>query len=171
MDKLQSKNKEHLEDLALDIAVMLQALKVPSRRMHLAKDGAIMFLCTMFGIIFVASFKEDNSYILNNLNELYPDHRYIFISAEKPVAVMREEIILSFMKSGYMQYIRLNFPRQFSDLIIMQGYAEKIINARLSIWNGKPCYKYLIDDNIKAKSFPASMVLAKDAAFYDYMPE
>jgi hypothetical protein len=81
----------------------------------------------------------------------------------------RDEIIWTLMRGGFMTYIRQNFPRQFTRLIA-DGFGDKIIKERLRRWADKPMYRFLIEEDIKAKEVPTTMVLSMEPAFFDYMP-
>jgi hypothetical protein len=70
-----------------------------------------------------------------------------------------------------MKWIRLTYPRQFNKVIGLTDLGHKIIRKRLELWENKPKYKFLIEDNKDALLNSTSYVMALDPGFFDYMPE
>jgi hypothetical protein len=157
------------EEMEAEIAITLQSLKVPVKKASVVPDVSAQFVSEDFGTIVSVITRADYSYINKIVKEHYPDYRYVYISTYDNLIEKRSEIIWTLMKSGYMTYIRQNFPRQFARLIA-DGFGDKIIKERLRRWGDKPMYKFLIEEDIKAKEVPTTMVLSMEPAFFDYMP-
>ena len=157
------------EEMEAEVAITLQSLRVPSKRVSLVKDVSVQFVCNDFGTVVSVITRADYGYINKTVKEHYPDHRYVYVSTYDNLIEKRDEIVWAMMQGGFMTYIRQNFPRQFQRLIT-DGFGNKIINERLRRWADKPMYRFLIEDNEKAKDVPVTMVLATEPAFYDYMP-
>jgi hypothetical protein len=157
------------EEMEAEIAITLQSLKVPVKKTSVVPDVSVQFVSADFGTIVSVITRADYSYINKTIKEHYPDYRYVYISTYDNLIEKRDEIIWTLMKSGYMTYIRQNFPRQFTRLIA-DGFGDKIIKERLRRWGDKPMYKFLIEEDIKAKEVPTTMVLSMEPAFFDYMP-
>ena len=157
------------EELEAEVAISLQSLKVPVKKASVVPDVSVQFVSADFGTIISVITRADYSYINKVVKEHYTDYRYVYISTYDNLIEKREEIIWTLMKSGYMTYIRQNFPRQFARLIA-DGFGDKIIKERLRRWGDKPMYRFLIEEDIKAKEVPTTMVLSMEPAFFDYMP-
>jgi len=152
-----------------EVAITLQSLRVPSKKTSVVKEVSTQFVCDDFGTIVSVINRADYGYINKVVKQQYPNHRYVYISTYDNMTEKRDEIIWSLMEGGFMTYIRQNFPRQFQRLIT-DGFGNKIIKERLRRWADKPMYKFFIEDNIKAKDVPVTMILATEPAFFDYMP-
>lgn len=97
------------------------------------------------------------------------DNRFVYI---KPYDILQDkkmEVFWELMKSGYMHYLRIEYPRTFKDLIINRGWDRKIIEKRLELYNDKPRYQYLIQINKDALRESASYILSIDPGFFDFL--
>ena len=157
------------EAMEAEVGITLQSLKVPTKKTSVVPDVSVQFVSEDFGTVISVINRADYGYINKTVKEHYPDYRYVYVSTYDNLIEKRDEIIWTLMKSGYMTYIRQNFPRQFHRLIT-DGFGAKIIRERLKRWADKPMYKFLIEEDIKAKDAPTTMVLSTEPAFFDYMP-
>ena len=157
------------EEMEVEITITLQSLRVNYKKASVVPDVSVQFVCEDFGTVVSVINRADYSYVNKTVKEHYPDYRYVYISTYDNLIEKRDEIIWALMKSGYMTYIRQNFPRQFHRLIT-DGFGAKIIRERLKRWADKPMYRFLISEDEKIKDAPTTMVLATEPAFFDYMP-
>jgi len=159
-----------LEGLEIEIEIMLKSLKVQFRKLALSKGLSTQFVCDDFGLVVATALIEDRSYVQGYLENKLSDYRLFLITNLSNMGEERQKIVWSLMEGGYMRYVRNNFPRQFTDLITMQNYGNKIIDERLRRWDDKPAYRFFVDENTKAKTVPTTMILAIEPGFFDYMP-
>lgn len=158
-----------LTEMESEIGITLQSLRVPVKKLSVVSDVSVQFISDGFGTVVSVINRADYGFVSKAVREHYPDYRYIYVSTYDNLISKREEIIWTLMEGGYMTYIRQNFPRQFQHLIT-DGFGNKIIKERLRRWADKPMYRFLIEENVKAKDVPVTMVLATEPAFFDYMP-
>ena len=161
--------KVELIELESDIEIILRSLRVDFKKVYLVKDVSVQFICDDFGVIVNAINRVDYVYINKVTKENFPGHRYVYISTFDDLLEAKEAIIWMLMQSGYMRFIRLNFERQFKDLM-MNGFGNKIIDERLKRWGDQPKFKFFVEENKKARQLPVNMFLAEDPAFFDTMP-
>lgn len=152
-----------------EIAITLQSLRVPTKKVIAVPDVSASFISEDFGTIVSVINRADYSYVHKTLRESYPGYRYVYVSTYDDLIEKREEIIWALMEGGFMTYIRQNFPRQFQSLVT-EGFGNKIIKERLRRWADKPMYKFFIQENVTVKDVPVTMVLAQEPSFFDYMP-
>jgi len=156
-------------EMEAEVAITLQSLRVPTKKVSVVPEASIQFISEGFGTIVSVINRADYSFVNRSVKEHYPDYRYVYVSTYDNLIEKRDEIIWALMQGGFMTYIRENFPRQFQRLVT-DGFGNKIIKERLSRWNNKPMFKFLIEENTKAINAPVTMVLATEPAFFDYMP-
>ncbi|RLD67352.1 MAG: hypothetical protein DRI98_12700 [Bacteroidetes bacterium] len=156
-------------EMEAEIAITLQSLRVPTKKVSVVPEASIQFISEGFGTIVSVINRADYGFVNKTVREQYPDYRYVYVSTYDSLIEKRDEIIWALMEGGFMTYIRENFHRQFQHLIT-DGFGNKIIRERLRRWGDKPMYKFLIEENTKAVDVPVTMVLATEPAFYDYMP-
>ena len=157
------------EEMEAEIGITLQSLRVPSKKLSVVPDVSVQFVCEEFGTIISVINRADYSYIRKTVREHYPDFRYVFVSTYDSLIEKKDQIIWTLMEGGFMTYIRQNYPRQFQHLMT-DGFGNKIIRERLRRWNDKPMFKFLIAEDVQAMEVPVTMILAREPAFYDYMP-
>jgi hypothetical protein len=97
------------------------------------------------------------------------DNRFVYIKPDDILQDKKMEVFWELMKSGYMHYLRIEYPRTFKDLIINRGWDRKIIEKRLELYNDKPRYQYLIQINKDALRESASYILSIDPGFFDFL--
>jgi hypothetical protein len=156
-------------ELEAEIAITMQSLRVPTKKIVVVPEVSVSFISSDFGTIVSVINRADYSFVNKTLREQYPDYRYVYVSTYDNLIEKRDEIVFTLMQGGFMTYIRQNFPRQFQHLIT-DNFGLKIINERLRRWADKPKYNFFIQENVKAKEVPVTMVLSTEPAFFDYMP-
>jgi len=160
-----------VNELNIEVEIILNTLKIRFKKLNLFRDLSTIFVSEEFGTAVCCLNKEDYNYVISVIVEKYNEYRVIYAYTFENINDIRERIIWSFMRGGYIRYVRGNFPRQFTNLLIENDFARKIINERLIFWNKRPKYKFFIEENELALSLPVSVVLSRDSSFYDYMPE
>lgn len=158
-----------IEELEGEVIITLRTLRVPFKKIAVVKNVSSQFVCDDFGVIISVIDRDDYTFVRNAVIAAYPDHRYVFISTADSLLEAKDEIVWSLMQGGFMRYVRTQYPRQFNNLV-QEGFGLKIINERLRRWAGKAKYKFLIQENEKAKNVPTNMIITNDPAFFDYMP-
>lgn len=160
-----------IEELDTQVDIMLRHLRVTFKKFPALNGTATRFIVEDFGVVVCIMDRMDYAQIRDLTERDYGDWRKVFIAVEDDLKEKKYEVIWELMKSGYMKWIRINFKRQFDDLITMQNFGNMIIDQRLKIWNGKAKYKFMIDDNTDARTRASSFILSREPAFFDYMPE
>ncbi len=159
----------NIEDLLDEINIMLSTLWVPYKRVPI-KNIYDVFLLEDLGVVVAGIDPSDYSVMLSKLVDQYAGYRLIFISTIDNMFIKKDEVIWDLMRSGYIRYIRLNYQRQFTN-IVQQNFGRKIISERLKVWENDPKYKYLIEENKRCLDIPAPFIVTTDPAFFDFMPE
>lgn len=159
-----------IDDLASDVEIIMRTLKVPIRKLYLVPNVSVQFVSDDFGVVVNVINRVDYTSIKKVVHEKLPGYRYIYISTFDNLIEAKEEIIWTLMQSGYMKYVRQNFTRTFNSLIVQQDFGNKIINERLKRWGNVPKYNFFVEENIRARQMPATMILSTEPAFFDYMP-
>jgi hypothetical protein len=160
-----------LEQLEIEIEILLKTLKIQYKKVHHLKGVSTQFVCDDFGLIVLAiPDEQDVSYVQSYVANKLKDYRMTSITNLSNLSETRQNLIWSLMEGGFMKYIRINFPRQFGDLMTMQNYGNKIIDERLRRWKNLPKHVFFINENISAKRTPTTMILSIEPGFFDYMP-
>jgi hypothetical protein len=158
-----------LIELEAEIEIILRSLRVGFKKTNTVKDVSVQFICEDFGVIVNAINRSDYVYINKITRENFPNYRYMYISTFDDLLEAKEELIWTLMQSGYMKFIRMNFIRQFTELVV-NGFGNKIIDERLKRWGDQPKFKFFVEENKEARQLPVTMVLATEPAFFDMMP-
>jgi hypothetical protein len=164
-------NNIMIEELEEKIATMLYAFRVEYAVYRLIKSISVQCLVPLFGTLVCGLNRADYKLVDDSVKQAYPDWRVVYITTFDSMLEKKDEVLWALMRGGYMKWIRMNYPTAFTQLVVMQGFGNKIINQRLKIWDGRSKYKFLIEDNEDAKKYPATYVLATDPGFFDHMPE
>lgn len=154
-----------------DVGVMLGALRVPYNITSIIKNITTQYVIEEFGTIVSVINANDYSRVKEQLETTFKGFRYIFVSVADNLEKKRYEIIWELMRSGYMKWLRHLYSSQFAVILETGNLSNFIIDERLRIWDNKPMYRYLIEDNLNAKEESLKRVLSKDPSFFDYMPE
>lgn len=160
-----------LEQLTKEMELMLKALRVPYKKMSVIKNISQQFICDMFGLIVSTTTDADIDYVKDAIISKMPNYRYYLITNLVNILEARHSLIWALAEGGYLYYVRSNFPRSFNDLITMQDFGNKIIEERLKRWKNLPKYRFLIEENEKARRISSTMVMSTEPSFFDYMPE
>jgi len=150
---------------------MIHALRIKAKKISLIKGVSTQFVVEEFGTIICAIKRVEYTLVDAAVDDNFPGWRKVYITSSDDFNAKREELIWELMKSGYMRWIRFNYPQLFKNLIVMNNYGNKIIDQRLKIWNNQPKYKFMIEDNVEAKKVAATYILSADPGFFDFMPE
>lgn len=161
--------KMSLETLDGEITITLRTLRVPFKRINVVKQISTQFICEDFGVIVSSINRDDYTFVRDAVAAAYPNYRYVFIATNDNLVEAKDEVIWALMQGGFLRYVRINYSRQFNNLI-MEGFGQKIINERLRRWGDQPKYKFLIEENKKVLNLPTNMIITNDPAFFDYMP-
>lgn len=153
------------------IVIMMHALRVDYKVDRVIKGISFQFVVEQFGTIVCGLNRQDYKLVDNQIKQSYPGWRVVYITTFDNMLEKKEETIWKLMEGGYMRWVRLTYPRPYTELIVMQEFGKKIINKRLEIYKDKPRYRFLIEDNEDAKHYPATSILSWDPGFYDSMPE
>lgn len=160
-----------IEELEERIAAMLYAFRVEHTIDRLIKSISVQCLVPLFGTVICGLNRADYKLVDDSVKQSYPDWRVVYVTSFDNILEKKDEVLWALMCGGYMKWIRMNYPVAFTQLVIMQGFGNKIIDQRLKIWDDKSKHRFLIEDNEDAKKHPATYVLATDPGFFDYMPE
>ena len=160
----------NMQDLEAYLDQMMHALKLKVNKRILGRGNAVQYVCDDFGVVVTGIKRVDYKEYDDSFRMKFDGYRLIYVTTDDSIADKRLEVIWDLMRSGYMKWIRLNFPREFTNLITSSNFGNTIIEERLKIWGDQPRFKFLIEDNASAKNYPASMLLAQEPAFFDYMP-
>jgi hypothetical protein len=160
-----------VEELDTQVDIMLRHLMVTFKKFPTLNGSAIRFIVEDFGVVVCVMDRMDYGQLRDFMENHHGDWRKVFIAVGDDMKDKKYETIWELMKGGYMKWIRINFKRQFDNLITMQNFGNMIIDQRLKLWNGMAKYKFMIEDNEDAKTRPASFILTREPAFFDSMPE
>jgi hypothetical protein len=159
-----------IEELEIDIGNMLAALHLQYKQASIGSYLPNIFLIDDFGIIVAGIEAKDYTQMLSKLTSTYEGYKFFFIVTSDSMLEKKEEFIWELMRCGYIRHIRKSYSRQFNNLIL-SGFGRKVIKERLRLWDDKPQYKYLIEENELALKTPETYLLSADPAFFDFMPE
>lgn len=159
-----------IEDLVKEVEAMLKALRVPYKKTQGVRKSSYQFICEMFGLVVSVTTEGDLGSTRDTVLSKTPNFRYCFVTGISNSMDFRQELIWALAEGGYLGFIRTNFPRQFAELLTMQDFGKKIIDERLKRWNNLPKYRFLIEENEKARKISANVILAVEPGFFDYMP-
>jgi len=160
-----------INEVIIETRIILTSLKLDYKEVKLQNSLPNAFVVEAFGVVLVGMLARDYTQIKSKLEEKFPTYRYIFIDTESNIVEKKYEIIWELMRSGYMRYIRINYPNQFKILLMEHNYSRKIIQKRLKIWGNLKRYKYLVEENKAALEQPINYILTTEPDFFDYMPE
>jgi len=159
-----------LRKLTYDVGVMLGALRVPYNITNIIKNRTTQYIIEDFGVVVSVINTGDYGLVDEQLDLLLKGYRKVFVAESDSIEKKRYEVIWALMRSGYIKWIRTSFPRQFLQVLEAGNLGNLIIDERLFIWDNKPMYKYLIQDNLEAKQVGFRRMTTEDPSFFDYMP-
>lgn len=162
---------KNLESLSSDVAIMLDNYRVSYRHFGL-KNLAEYYQIEDFGLIVCVFNRIDYTQVSGKMTEHYSGWRVNYITTDDNLVEKKYEVLWDLMRCGYMKWLRWNFPRQVRSILMgPDNLGSRIIEERLRIWDNKPKYKFLIEDNISVQRNGIIPELSKDPSFFDYMPE
>lgn len=156
--------------VSYDVGVMLGALRVPFTTTSLIKNRTVQYIIDDFGVVVSVINRADYGIVDERIEEALKGHRKIFVTEGDNLDEKRYEVLWALMRSGYMKWLRMTYSSQFPTLLETGNLGNLIIDERLFIWDNKPKYKFLIQDNLEAKKMGYRQILSRDPSFFDYMP-
>lgn len=164
--------KMNLSSLKEELISILHALNAPAYKEKALTHGtSYQFIIEEFGIVVCVLDVIDIMAVRNKVNESYKDWRIFYVTTDDDLVYKKDELLFELMRCGYMKWIRLSYPRQFNQIVSLTNLGSRIIRKRLELWDNRPKYKFLIEDNTDALANPTPYVLSLDPGFFDYMPE
>jgi len=163
-------NKLKIELLESEIDIMIHALKLKPTKYQMGQKVSVQFAIDDFGVVVCGIERSDYKSIADVVENKFDGWRIVYITTEDSMIEKKEDLIWELMRSGYMKWIRMKYPRDFNNLITMSDFGNKIIQHRLKIWADRPKYRYMVEENKGALGFPSSFILSSDQSFFDYMP-
>ena len=160
-----------LEELYVEAEAMVSAFALPYKKLNIDDYLKNLIHIVDLGVLIVCITPNDYTIVLQKLESKFPNYRYIFLATTDDFITKKEEVFIDLVKSGYMKFLRLTYPNQFIININNYNLDKKVIKARLKIWNNKPKFKYLIEENKIALEFNTRQLLSIDPSFLDYIPE
>jgi hypothetical protein len=159
------------DELETEIEVTLRLLKLNYKKIYLKKNFCAQFFIEDFGMVICCMERKRYREIKDLMENNYSGWRAVYLAVGEEVKEEKENIIWELARGGYFKWVRLNYPRQFNNFIIMEGFGKKIIKERLRIWAGREKYRFLIADNEDALRNSETYILSTEPSFYDYIPE
>lgn len=151
-----------------EIAAMIHAFMLTGKKIELIKGVSMQFLIEQFGVLICGINRPDYRTVADAVSREYPDWRSIYITTFDDINEMRYEVLWELMKSGYIIWLRTEYPRLFTRSIT-EGLGDRIINKRLEMWNDKAKFVYLKSLNEWAKTMPKTYILSTYPGFFDNM--
>ncbi len=156
------------DELTIDLELTFKLLRLQVTVEKYLSNKIKIYNINMFGVkVYCIS-----NFIQKELQEasLDTNNRIFIITTTEDFKKRKESFIWELMKSGYLKWLRLSYPRQFKDLIVTQNFGRKIIDKRLELWDNKAKFKFLIEEN-KAYKSAIGYALSQNPAFFDMIPE
>ena len=161
-----------LKELEDYISIMLTQLRATFKKLNLIRGISVQFIIEEFGLIICGIDRTCYTQVNETIIKNFPDWRIVYITTNDNIAEKKDEVLWNLMRCGYMKWLRYTFPRQVKSIINgTENLGQKIIKERLRIWDNKPKYKFLVNDNKIALENGMLRELTNDPSFFDYMPE
>lgn len=168
---MATETEKTFRDLEVDIEILLKALRLQYKSFFFMKHLPKCYLIEEFNII-VLGLGQAQKHEMSELFKMkFPKHTVFYIYTSDKLPIKRYKLIWELMRSGYMYYLRSNYPTQIQGLLQQNNLAERIIKERLRIWGDSPRYAYLVNLNKEALNYTPAVVLSREPGFYDYMPD
>lgn len=162
---------EDLLNLETYIGELITALRLKYKKVAVVRGSSFQLLIEDFGVMVCGINRSDYTEVSSAVSRHFAGWRVVYITTKEAVYEKKEEIIWALMRSGYLTYIRNVYPRQFNNLVVSEGFGNKIVRQRLAIWGDKPMYKWLVEEDQAALKESGTYILSVSPGFYDYMPE
>ncbi len=160
-----------LKDLEVEIESVLHALSV-SYKIHRIMSGiSFQFAIDDFGMTVCGIDRASYAVIDNAITNKFIGYKKVYFTVFDKIPDIKDEIVWELMISGYMLWLRSQYPRQFKNLIVNTNFGNRIIEERFRRWDDKRKYKFWIDYNKEAQKQAATFVLSQDPGFFDMMPD
>lgn len=161
-----------MHELEDHINIMLNQLRVPSKKLNIMKDTSVQFVVEDFGLIICCINRVDYAQANDAVHEKFNGWRVVYFTTQDDLVEKKYEVLWALMRCGYMKWLRYKFPRQVKNTLIgTENLGARIIKERLRIWNNQPKFSFLIEDNEIALRNGVQRELVNDPSFFDYMPE
>lgn len=161
-----------MQELEDRIGVILNHFFLAYKKINLMKGMSIQFLIEDFGVVVCCINRMDYTQVDSAISDEYAGWRKVFISTQDDLQEARYEILWALMRSGYMKWLRMTYPRQIKNVLMgTDTLGKRIIEERLRIWNDNPMFSYWINDNKYVLQNGILPELSRDPGFFDYMPE
>ena len=82
-----------------------------------------------------------------------------------------QEVMWYLIAKGYMAYLRgeKGNSQMFRTLLIEKGWAQRIIDKRLELYNNEPKHKFMIEQTKRLQKMPTHYVVMHYPSFFDYL--
>ena len=160
-----------LLNLETYIGELITALRLKYKKVSVVRGVSFQLLIEEFGVMVCGISRSDYAEVSSIINTHFAGWRVVYITTKEAVYEKKEDILWALMRSGYLTYIRNAYPRQFNNLIVSEGFGNKIIRQRLKIWGEEPKHKWLVDEDKAALRESDTYILSVSPGYYDYMPE
>ena len=161
-----------VNELEENVAIMLNQFRIGFRKTALMRNTSVQFAAEDFGLIICCINRLDYSQASTAVEEHFPGWRTVFITTTDNIIDKKYEVLWALMRCGYMKWLRYTYPRQLKNILTgTDNLGNRIIQERLRIWNDRPKFKFLIEDNRAAFQNGVLRELTNDPSFFDYMPE
>jgi len=166
--KNKTENYMLFDELIIDFELTLNLLKLDYTIEKYLTGKLKIYNINKFGVKVYCI----RNFLQHELQEasLENSKRTFIISTANDFQEKKESFIWELMKSGYLRWFRLTYPRHFKDLIVTQNFGNKIIKKRLELWDNKDKFKYFIEENLAYKS-SLGYALTLNPSFFDVIPE
>lgn len=161
-----------LTELEVHINTILNSFFLKFKKTNIIRGVSVQFIVEDFGIIVCGINRVDYAQVDDAINNQYAGWRVVYITTNDNILEKKYEVLWALMRGGYMRWLRFSFPRQVKNILIGQdNLGNRIIDERLRIWNDKPKFKFLIEENKFVKQNGLLREYNIDPGFFDYMPE
>ena len=161
-----------LNELDDHIAIMLINFMVEFKKINLVRGISSQFIISDFGVIVCCINRADYSQVKDAIVGQFDHWRVVYITTNDNILEKKYDILWALIKSGYMKWLRYNYPRQVRNLLTgVENLGQRIIDERLRIWGNKPKYRFFVEDNKLVLRNGISRELTNDPSFFDYIPE
>lgn len=161
-----------MQELPNRVEIILSTLMVGPKRYTILQGSAALLVVEDFGLVACCMDRVDYTEADGIISKDFPGWRKVFITPHEDMVELRYKLLYALMRGGYMRWLRSVYPRQVKNILTgPDNLGNRIIKERLRIWNNKPMYKFLIEDN---ESVLRNGILAEfsvDPGFFDHMPE
>ena len=156
------------DELTIEMELAFRLLKLQTNVEKYTSEKIKIYTIPMFGlkVYCISNFMQQEI----QKASLDINRRIFIITTTEDFKDRKELLIWELMKSGYLKWLRLTYPRQFKDLIVTQNFGHKIIDRRLKLWGNKEKFKFFIEENKSYKS-ALGYALSQDTSFFDMIPE